>query len=161
VINGGRRFRFTIGQGMILIALLAVAFANMPMPLAINVAFATICLLAIGRKRLLFEPIGCVSCFLGLLTSVTAVEAWLLGSRTPGDKTLLLVFAGSMIVGLLGAARLRRPGLTLDKRARHGDETEIELDRVGHLLRCAQDDGDEIVISKLTEYRAKLEREQE
>jgi hypothetical protein len=144
---------------MVVIAVLAVAFATMPMPLAINVAFATICLLAIGRKRLLFEPVGCVSCFLGLLTSVAALEAWVLGPRTPGDHRLLFVFASSMIVGLLGAALLRRPGLTLGERARHRDETEIELERVEHLLRCAQDDGDEIVVSKLTEYQGKLKRE--
>ena len=52
MVDPRRRFRFTIGQGMWIIAALAALFAIMPMPMAIDVAFATTCLLAIGGNRL-------------------------------------------------------------------------------------------------------------
>jgi hypothetical protein len=141
---------------MAVIALLAVTFATMPVPLAINVAFATVCLFAIGRSRVLFEPVGCISCFFGLLIALAALEAWLLGPRKPGDHTLLFMSGCSMIVGLLGAALLRRPDSKVDDRALHRDETELEVERVEHLLRCAHDDGDEIVATKLAEYQRTL-----
>ena len=154
-----QRFRFTIGQGMAVIAVLAVLFASLPMPLAIDVAFATTCLVAIGRNRLLTEPLGCVLCLLGLLAGPAALVTWLFGPRIAGsDSFLFSVFIVSLIAGALGTSRLRRPNPVARPFASHQNETQTEFELVEHLLRRAHKDGDEVVIAKLTEYRVKLEQ---
>ena len=93
MVDARRRFRFTIGQGMIVIAALAVVFASMPMPLAIDVAFAD----NLPRRdrsqsiadstglTLLSEPVGCIFCFFGLLAVGGVLGAWLLRPGTIAD----------------------------------------------------------------------------
>jgi hypothetical protein len=154
-----QRFRFTIGQGMIVIAVLAVLFASLPMAVAVNVAFAVTCLVAIGRNRLLSEPVGCILCLLGLLTGPAAVVIWLFGPRIAGsDSFLFVVIAVSSIAGGLGAARLRRPTRSAKRFAPHQNETQREFELVEDLLKRARKDGDEVVIAKLSEYRVKLKQ---
>jgi hypothetical protein len=162
--NTHRGFRFTISQGMMVIAALAVAFAIMPMPIAINVAFATTCLVAIAHNRsrnstvltLLSEPVGCLFCFLGLLAVGGVIGGWLVRPATITNLDHWVIFFASLMAGLFGAARLWRPNATTDASDpnRHGPKAEIKL--VEHLLRRAHEDGDELVISKLTEYRTRL-----
>jgi hypothetical protein len=160
--HGG--FRFTIGQGMAIIAVLAVLFAILPMPLAINVAIATACLVAIGRNRLVAEPLGCVLCFVGLLVGVVALEGWFYSLWKPGGETPWGAFIiVSLLVGGMGAMLLRRSvpiggafAKFFDEAEAELDETEAELKLVENLLRQAEDDRDEVVILKLTAYRARL-----
>jgi hypothetical protein len=164
MVNTHRGFRFTIGQGMTVIAALAVAFAIMPMPLAIDVAFATTCLVAIAHNRsrsstaltLLSEPVGCLFCFLGLLAVGGVIGGWLLRPGTIADVDPWFIFLISSMAGLFGAARLRRTKATTEARGPDRDGPEAELKRVEHLLRRAHEDGDEVVISKLTAYRTRL-----
>ena len=160
MVHARRRFRFTIGQGMLVIALLAVLFASTPMPIAIDVVFATTCLFIIGRDRLFIEPIGCICCFLGLLTGPAAFLAWLLRPSTADtDLQAFFIVNGALIIGGLGAARLRRRQTIVKTLTPTPDETQSELRRVAYLLKRAQKDGDGFVISKLIAYRAKLENE--
>jgi hypothetical protein len=136
------------------------------MPVAINVAIATACLVAIGRNRLLAEPLGCVSCFVGLLVGLVALEGWLYRLWKPGvENPWGLFIIVSLMVGGMGAFLLRRPVPIAELFAQKLDateaelqlvETEAELQLVENLMRQAEDDRDELVISKLTEYRARL-----
>jgi hypothetical protein len=121
---------------------------------------STICLFVIGRDRLFIEPIGCICCFLGLLTGPAAFLAWLLRPATADThlQTFLIV-NGALIIGGLGAARLRRRRTIGKTLTPEPDETRSELRRVAYLLKRAQNDGDVFVISKLIAYRAKLENE--
>jgi hypothetical protein len=149
---------------MIVIAALAVAFAIMPMPLAINVAFATTCLVAIAHNRsrnstvltLLSEPVGCLFCFLGLLAVGGVIGGWLVRPGTIADFDPWVLFFASLMAGLFGATRLWRPKATMEARDPNRDGPKAELKLVEHLLRRAHEDGDELVISKLTEYRTRL-----
>jgi hypothetical protein len=84
---------------------------------------------------------------------------WLLHPRTITDRALWIIFFVSLITGLLGAVRLRRRTASAEAPDPNRDETKVELKLVENLLRRAYDDGDEVVISKLTEYRARLAHE--
>jgi len=155
-----RGFRFTIGQGMAVIAALAVLFAVLPLTLAINVALATAGLVAIGRSRLFIQPLGCVLCFLGLLLGLAALEGWIISLWRVGSAVSWGSFAVcSFILASLGIALLRQPARSAKSSAPIVYETKAELRLVESLLRRANEDGDDVVVMKLTEYRAKLEHE--
>ncbi len=105
-------FRFTIGQGMAVIAALAVLFALFPMPLAIIVAILTSCCVLLNRSRapnlvyarespILAQSVGCLCSLLGFIGGA------ILGVRLiipPGADSGLAVAAIGFWFGLLGAA---------------------------------------------------------
>ena len=156
MVHTHRSFRFTIGQGMIVIAALAVAFAIMPMPLAIDVAFATACLVGIAHNRsrtsnvptLLSEPVGCLFVLLGLLAAWR--RYWRMASHVSGTianrDPWVTFFICSLIAGLFGATRLRRSKAFRSRKhsPRIVTRLKAELKLVEHLLRRAHKDGDEL-----------------
>jgi hypothetical protein len=165
-----RGFRFTIGQGMVVIALSAVAFAFMPAPAAVVLTLATPCLIALGHRRirqptLLSESIVAIFVFFGLFGGV-ALGRWC-GVVANDDRwiddddlcALAGIFTGVVLGRLVGTAILG-PSILANEApdAKHAD-TRFELKVVEEMLRRAHEDGDEITISKLTDYRAKLEHD--
>ncbi len=178
MVKTPRVFRFTIGQGMTVIAALAVAFAIMPMPVAIVAAFLTYSLVVLGRGRPLkptplSRSFGCLFSFCGLVGGLV-VGSWsdvhLRSSGRVGDSELFWI-AGVNARGLFGgltarilgrflggklAGDLESTAVRLDSKR---DKTQAQLKLVEHLLRRAHEDGDEEVTSKLAEFRAKLEHE--
>jgi hypothetical protein len=167
------RFRFTIGQGMIVIAALAVAFAIMPMPVAIMAAFLTCCLVVLARKRLLppnptSRFLGCFFSFCGLVGGLM-VGSWLLRFSHPSghvrDTTLFwIVFCGlfsaltACIFGrFLGGKLAGDLGSTARPLDSERDKTQAQLELVERLLRQAHQDDDQEVMTKLSDYKTKLE----
>src|SRR5262249_2093231 len=136
VSSAFRGFRFTIGQGMAVIAVLAVFFAILPMSLAIEVALATAGLVAIGRSRLFSQPLGCVFCFLGLLSGLAALEGWIISLwRVGGDMPWGTFAVCSFIIAWLGIAILRQPARSAKSSAPILYETRAEPRLVEGLLR--------------------------
>jgi hypothetical protein len=174
--NAHLRFRFTIGQGMMVIAALAVAFAIMPLGVAILMSILITCLILLMRERIQsrrpipkYGPDGCTLSFFGMLVAMVTAPSFYkiaLASGRAGDAglwallcCLAAALTGILIVQYLVAKYAIDPNSTANpldsKRAR----TQAELERVDHLLKCALEDDDEIVISKLSEYRARLDQE--
>ena len=175
MVSTRRGFRFTIGQGMMVIAALAVAFAIMPMPVAIIVAFLTSCLVVLGRKRPLrptplSKSFGCLFCFCGLAGGMV-VGSWFLrhshaSGRVENTELFWALFCGlfsALTAGIygqfLGTTLSSHQNSTANALDSKRAKTQAELELVDQLLRRAHEGDDEIVISKLSEYRAKLEHE--
>jgi hypothetical protein len=184
MVSARHVFRFTIGQGMAVIAALAVAFAFLPMPAAIVLSLVT--LLLVLRSRLLRRRwlpisnpargarIGCLSCYLGLLVGATL--GVIVVTRYPDAVAVhggLAVFAAAVGCGFLGALvagiighlvalslpiqPLPPPDPTKVKR----EALRAEIDYLERLLRQPDLESDEEVRTKLTAYEARLRRELE
>ena len=171
----GRVFRFTIGQGMAVIAALAVTFAFVPMPVAIFLILITLLLvlhsLVVAQRTQrsrpnLGETIGCLSCFAGFLGG--AIVGVSLVNRTAGYSGLHIAVAlccgplGALIAGIVGhivALTLPReplpsPSESKAKAKREAAQAEIEL--VERLLVQAAEENDEEVRTKLAAYHLRL-----
>ena len=171
----GRAFRFTIGQGMAVIAALAVTFAFLPMPVAIVLILITLLLvlhsLVVARRTnrsipTLGESIGCLFSFAGFLGGVVVGVS--LVSRTADYGGLHIAVGlccgllGALITGIVGyfvALTLPReplpsPSVSNAKTKREAAQAEIEL--VERLLVQAAEENDEEVRTKLTAYHAGL-----
>jgi hypothetical protein len=168
----GRVFRFTIGQGMAVIAALAVTFAFLPMPVAIFLIFITLLLvlhwLVVARRTQrsspsLGETIGCLSCFAGFFGGAILGDS--LGADYSGlsfGVVLCSGFLGASIAGIVGhfvALTLPReplpsPSVSNAKTKREAAQAEIEL--VERLLVQAAEENDEEIRTKLAAYHAGL-----
>jgi hypothetical protein len=170
-----RVFRFTIGQGMAVIAALAVIFAFVPMPAAIFLILITLLLvlhLLVAARRTnrsipsLGERIGCLSCFAGFLGgAIVGVSRVGWSADYYGLNigfALCCGFLGALIVGIVGhfvALALPReplpsPSVSYAKTKREAAQAEIEL--VERLLVQAAKENDEEVRTKLAAYHAGL-----
>jgi len=162
------------------IAALAVAFAIMPMPVAIVLALCTTCLVALGRNQWpmpdwLSQSKGCLMWFFVLLGGLFGAEVFGSLVRRPvgvrgrvGDGNLWIAgvmlgaFGGLMVEvfgRFLAAAISRQRDSTAEEFDWKRDKTRAQLKLVEHLLRRAHEDGDEDVTSKLSEYRSRLEHD--
>ena len=175
-----RRFRFTIAQGMAVIAALGVTFAIFPMPLAIAfLVFAGSLLLLRPDPRSRRTPHGAsLGCLFGLLgcPAGAIIGVHLAGHRVVmdrfsgvGDPTAL----GALLGGLVGAlaaglagyfvSRALFRGLMNGRAPRNSPREALreEIGLVDGLLRHAREQADEEVTVKLAEYKVKLERDLE
>jgi hypothetical protein len=173
------RFRFTIGQGMAVIAVLGVIFAVFPMPLAIPAALMMALVYVLPRDPnsrgtpraasfgCLFGLLGCpVGAFIAmqLLRAVTG------RLRGVGDDAIAL---GAAVGGLLGALTagvawhymslaLAPPRMACQEHRKSPREAlRKEIEMVDGLLVFARKQEDEEVRVKLADYKSKLERDLE
>lgn len=180
IVHTRRGFRFTIGQGMMVIALLAVAMAMMPMPAAVALAVLTARLLVFGRNQSrnrtrAFSSVGCPLCLLGFLVGAMTGMIW---PNTSTDCGLVVIpfalgfgLAGSVIAAVAGLAVSlalpRRPPSSHDRSESNNEQstridcndTQAELERVEQLLRHARRHDDDVVTAKLRDYKERLEND--
>jgi hypothetical protein len=164
-------FRFTIGQGMAVIAALAVLFAFLPMPVAIGVAFLGLWLLVPRRKNVsnpaLVRTIGCLCSLLGFFLGAAIGVVTLPFPPNPGLAVTSVLssygFIGAIVAGVIGhqvaSRRFGRPPSSRDPSSAKRKAVQDEIELVGRLLVLAEEEGDEDVSLKLAAYRARLEQE--
>ena len=154
-------FRFTIGQGMAVIAALAVAFALFPMPIAIILAVLTSCYMLLHRSRapdlvygresaIVAESVGCLSSLLGFIGGA------ILGVRLiipRGADSGLAVAAIGFWFGLVGAAvaytagylvargRPKRRAASLAATDLWAQKIRAEIQTTAHLIKQADAPG--------------------
>ena len=173
-------FRFTIGQGMALIAALAVLFAIFPMPVA--VAFALFASAAYvfrhrphSKPRVLAAPIGCLFFLIGFPAGIVLAAKLLRASVGMGrfvgtsDLTVLAVTVSGSLAAIVAGAVGYFLGAALSGWLFHDDdasksrldEVQAELAWVTQVLEQPEASDDAEVSVKLAAYRVKLEHQLE
>ena len=147
--------RFTIGQGMLVIALFGVAFAVLPIQVGL-VAVPAAILAYIGRKcagrqKAPLGSIGCLLCLIGIILGSVTGMVWIGAMVTAAVISMRLgVFVAD--IGRVAAA----PQKLLETG---NSDARAELVLVEQLLMQARKDGDEFVAEKLRNYKARLKNQ--